>query len=185
MRLQTPPTELPQKWYIVEFIATSNKQAIGNALLPDLETAKENFLKEYPGAKITNMLEKSVPRNEASAGFAPKSKPRQRRRPESPAREFPSSGPLAGEQYPQTRLRILTADDVRGLSIIQLQYAIDEVYVRYGAILNFWTMRVLPIPVAPNKRRQGITDLRPEDVCEILLKGETGGFEKYPMQQSL
>ena len=131
------------------------------------------------------MLEKSVPRNEASTGFAPKSKPRQRRRPESPAREFPSSGPLAGEQYPQTRLRILTADDVRGLSIIQLQYAIDEVYVRYGAILNFWTMRVLPIPVAPNKRRQGITDLRPEDVCEILLKGETGGFEKYPMQQSL
>jgi hypothetical protein len=37
MRLQTPPTELPQKWYIVEFIATSNKQAIGNALLPDLD----------------------------------------------------------------------------------------------------------------------------------------------------
>ena len=29
--------------------------------------------------------------------------------------------------------RILTADDVRGLSIIQLQYAIDEVYARYGA----------------------------------------------------
>jgi hypothetical protein len=49
------------------------KQAIGNALLPDLEAAKENFLKEYPGAKITNMLEKSVPRNEASTGFAPSS----------------------------------------------------------------------------------------------------------------
>jgi DNA polymerase III delta subunit len=40
---------------------------------------------------------------------------------------------LDGEQYPQTRLRILTAEDVKGLSITQLRYAINEMYARYGA----------------------------------------------------
>jgi hypothetical protein len=129
---QTPETEPPQKWYTVEFITPSNKQAIGNALGPDLETAKENFLKEYPGAKITNMLEKIVPRNEVRRAL-PQVQATPTPSPQTQAPEFPSSRPLDGEQYPQTRLRILTAHDVRGLSIIQLQYAIDEVYARYGA----------------------------------------------------
>jgi hypothetical protein len=47
--------------------------------------------------------------------------------------EFSSSAALDGEKYPQTRLRLLSADDVKGLSISQLRYAINEAYARYGA----------------------------------------------------
>jgi hypothetical protein len=43
----------------------------------------------------------------------------------------PSS--LVGERYPQTRLRLLSADDLKGMSVTQLRYAINEVYARYGA----------------------------------------------------
>jgi YARHG domain len=53
--------------------------------------------------------------------------------PQGQASEFPSSRALDGEQYPQTRLRVLTAEDVKGLNIAQLRYAINEVYARYGA----------------------------------------------------
>jgi hypothetical protein len=41
--------------------------------------------------------------------------------------------PLEGERYPQTRLRLLTPDDVKGMSVPQLRYALNEVYARYGA----------------------------------------------------
>jgi hypothetical protein len=58
--------------------------------------------------------------------------------------EFSSSPALRGEQYPQTRLRVLTAEDVKGLSIAQLRYAINEVYARYGATF----------PNTPDIRRQ-------------------------------
>jgi hypothetical protein len=53
--------------------------------------------------------------------------------PQRQASEFTSSRALDGEQYPQTRLRVLTAEDVKGLNIAQLRYAINEVYARYGA----------------------------------------------------
>jgi hypothetical protein len=56
--------------------------------------------------------------------------------PEEPkvhAQESSNSQPFQGERYPQTRLRLLSSDDVKGLSIAQLRYAINEVYARYGA----------------------------------------------------
>jgi YARHG domain len=40
---------------------------------------------------------------------------------------------LEGERYPQTRLRLLTSDDLKSMSPAQLRYAINEVYARYGA----------------------------------------------------
>ena len=40
---------------------------------------------------------------------------------------------LEGERYPQTRLHILSADEVKGLTTAQLRYAINEMYARYGA----------------------------------------------------
>jgi hypothetical protein len=38
-----------------------------------------------------------------------------------------------GERYPQTRLQLLTTDDLKSMSNAQLRYAINEVYARYGA----------------------------------------------------
>ena len=40
---------------------------------------------------------------------------------------------LEGERYPQTRLHILSADELRGLTMAQLRYAINEMSARYGA----------------------------------------------------
>jgi uncharacterized protein YraI len=46
----------------------------------------------------------------------------------------PSS--LDGEKYPQTRARLLSADDLRVMSIAELRYAINEVYARHGAAFS-------------------------------------------------
>lgn len=40
---------------------------------------------------------------------------------------------LRGEQYPQTRLYLMSSKEIAGMSIAQLRYAINEVYARYGA----------------------------------------------------
>jgi hypothetical protein len=47
------------------------------------------------------------------------------------ASQSPSS--LIGERFPQTRLRLLSAADLKGMSVAELRYAINEVYARYGA----------------------------------------------------
>lgn len=47
------------------------------------------------------------------------------------AGQSPSS--LIGERFPQTKLRLLSADDLKGMSAAELRYAINEVYARYGA----------------------------------------------------
>ena len=49
------------------------------------------------------------------------------------AAETPDQRFLAGERYPQTRHYLLAMDDVQGMSIAQMRYAINEVYARYGA----------------------------------------------------
>jgi YARHG domain/Gram-negative bacterial TonB protein C-terminal len=56
----------------------------------------------------------------------------------------PPSSALSGERYPQTRQRLLTMDDVMGMSINEMRYAINEVYARYGATF----------PNAPDIQRQ-------------------------------
>lgn len=43
------------------------------------------------------------------------------------------SSPFVGERYPQTRFRLLTADDLQGKSLTDLRYEINEVYARHGA----------------------------------------------------
>jgi YARHG domain/Bacterial SH3 domain len=48
--------------------------------------------------------------------------------------QSPSS--FAGERYPQTRLRALTTDDLKEMSVAELRYAINEVYARYGAAFS-------------------------------------------------
>jgi hypothetical protein len=47
--------------------------------------------------------------------------------------EIPGQGTLNGERYPQTRQRLLALDELKGLSAAEVQYAIDEIYARYGA----------------------------------------------------
>jgi len=47
------------------------------------------------------------------------------------AGKSPSS--LIGERFPQTRLRLLSAVDLKGMSVAELRYAINEIYARYGA----------------------------------------------------
>jgi hypothetical protein len=60
------------------------------------------------------------------------------------ATETPDQRPLNGERYPQTRQHLLTMDDVKGMSLEQIRYAINEVYARYGAMF----------PNAPHIQRQ-------------------------------
>lgn len=40
---------------------------------------------------------------------------------------------MPGEKYPETRLRILNPDELQSWSLEKLQYAINEIYARYGA----------------------------------------------------
>jgi hypothetical protein len=47
--------------------------------------------------------------------------------------EIPSQRTLNGERYPQTRQRLLTLDNLKGLSASEVRYAINEIYARYGA----------------------------------------------------
>jgi YARHG domain len=47
--------------------------------------------------------------------------------------EIPSKRTLNGERYPQTRRRLLTLDNIKGLSAADVQYAINEIYARNGA----------------------------------------------------
>jgi tetratricopeptide (TPR) repeat protein len=52
----------------------------------------------------------------------------------SPATRFPQDAkPVSGERFPSTRLNRLSDQDVSGLTAAQLQYAINEMYARYGA----------------------------------------------------
>jgi hypothetical protein len=44
-----------------------------------------------------------------------------------------SASSLIGERFPQTRLRLLSAADLKGMSVAELRYAINEIYARYGA----------------------------------------------------
>jgi len=43
------------------------------------------------------------------------------------------SSSFDGERYPQTRLQLLTEDDIKDMTPAELRYAINEVYARYGA----------------------------------------------------
>lgn len=47
--------------------------------------------------------------------------------------QFPDQGRLPGERYPETRLRSLSVDDLRHLSLEELQYAVNEMFARRGA----------------------------------------------------
>ena len=47
--------------------------------------------------------------------------------------EIPSQRTLNGERYPQTRQRLLTLENIKGLSAAEVRYAINEIYARYGA----------------------------------------------------
>jgi YARHG domain len=38
-----------------------------------------------------------------------------------------------GERYPQTRLRLLTLNDLKSMSLAEVRYSINEVYARYGS----------------------------------------------------
>jgi hypothetical protein len=44
-----------------------------------------------------------------------------------------SASPLSGELFSQTRLRVMSSQEVSALTADQLRYAINEVYARYGA----------------------------------------------------
>jgi YARHG domain len=43
---------------------------------------------------------------------------------------------LPGERYPQTRQRLLTLENIKGLSAAEVRYAINEIYARYGATFS-------------------------------------------------
>jgi hypothetical protein len=44
--------------------------------------------------------------------------------------EIPNQRTLNGERYPQTRQRLLTLENIKGLSAAEVQYAINEIYAR-------------------------------------------------------
>ena len=83
----------------------------------------------------TPEVRKALPVESQSNATIPTGSPISTPRPSSQAQASELSSPRAldGEQYPQTRLRVLTAEDVKRLSTVQLRYAINEVYARYGA----------------------------------------------------
>ena len=49
---------------------------------------------------------------------------------------FPADHAAAGEHFSETRMRVLTADELQLLSDDKLQYAINEVYARHGAAFD-------------------------------------------------
>jgi TPR repeat protein len=51
----------------------------------------------------------------------------------SGADRFAEDKRYGGERYPQTRQRVLTIEDMNGLSASQVRYAINEIYARRGA----------------------------------------------------
>jgi YARHG domain len=55
--------------------------------------------------------------------------------------EIPSKRTLNGERYPQTRRRLLTLDDIKGLSAADAQYPINEIYARNGATFHHADVR--------------------------------------------
>ena len=61
----------------------------------------------------------------------PKASPVQQ--PPSSASATLSSEPWPGEHFPQTRLRLLRPEELRGVSMDMLRYAINEMYARHGA----------------------------------------------------
>jgi serine/threonine protein kinase len=49
---------------------------------------------------------------------------------------FPTDHAAPGERFPETRMRVLTADELQQLPDDRLQYAINEIYARYGAAFD-------------------------------------------------
>jgi hypothetical protein len=49
---------------------------------------------------------------------------------------FPADHGVPGERFPETRMRVLTANELQQLSDDKLQYAINEVYARHGAAFD-------------------------------------------------
>jgi serine/threonine protein kinase len=49
---------------------------------------------------------------------------------------FPADHAAVGEHFPETRMRVLTADELQLLSDPKLQYAINEIYARHGAVFD-------------------------------------------------
>jgi serine/threonine protein kinase len=49
---------------------------------------------------------------------------------------FPADHGVPGERFPDTRMRVLTANELQQLSDDKLQYAINEVYARHGAAFD-------------------------------------------------
>jgi len=47
-----------------------------------------------------------------------------------PRLDQPATQP--GERYPQTRIRLMSEDEVASWSVAQLRYAINEMYARHG-----------------------------------------------------
>lgn len=54
---------------------------------------------------------------------------------------------MAGEQFPETRTRLLTPDEVRLWSDAKLRYAINELYARGGYDFQTPEVRALFVPL--------------------------------------
>jgi serine/threonine protein kinase len=49
---------------------------------------------------------------------------------------FPADHAAVGEHFPETRMRLMSADELRLYSDAKLQYAINEIYARHGAVFD-------------------------------------------------
>ena len=74
----------------------------------------------------------AVPNNASQTPIQVEIKPAPTATPQPLPQRLKSTEAFAGEQFPETRLRRLDADEVSALSDESLRYAINEMYARYG-----------------------------------------------------
>jgi hypothetical protein len=110
---------------------------IDTEMLPRLKRCKLSVrMPEFPNSALAQTPIKSVGVTRAGEREVRRAEPATTTPPINPpeeSAEIPNQRTLNGERYPQTRQHLLTMDDVKGMRIEQMRYAINEVYARYGA----------------------------------------------------